>query len=44
MQNLSQEGNQINGVGVKPDYKVKMSQDGKKDSQLRKALNLLKDG
>ena len=44
MQYLSPEGNQINGVGVKPDYKVKMSQDGKKDSQLRKALNLLKDG
>ncbi len=44
MQYLSPEGNQINGVGVKPDYKVKMFQDGKKDSQLRKALNLLKDG
>lgn len=44
MQYLSPNGNEINGKGVKPDYEVKLSKDGKTDEQLEKALQLLKRG
>lgn len=42
MQYLSPEGNPINGIGIKPDYRVKASAEGKADAQLEKALKLLK--
>lgn len=42
MQYFSPKGNVINGKGVKPDYTVKNSKDGKDDKQLEKAVQLLK--
>lgn len=42
MQYFSPKGNVINGKGVKPDYTVKNSKDGKEDRQLEKAAELLK--
>ncbi len=42
MQYFSPKGNQINGKGVKPDYTVKNSKNGKTDKQLEKAVELLK--
>ncbi|MCB6994603.1 S41 family peptidase [bacterium 210820-DFI.6.37] len=42
MQYFSPKGNVINGKGVKPDYTVKNSKDGKEDTQLEKAIELLK--
>ena len=42
MQYFSPKGNQINGKGVKPDYTVKNSENGKTDKQLEKAKELLK--
>ncbi len=42
MQYLSPEGNPINGIGIKPDYRVKASAGGRADAQLEKALKLLK--
>lgn len=42
MQYFSPKGNVINGKGIKPDYTVKNSKDGKEDKQLKKAIELLK--
>lgn len=41
-QYFSPKNNEIHGVGVEPDYKVKLSKNAKTDTQLEKALELLK--
>lgn len=41
-QYFSPKNHKIHGVGVKPDYEVKLSKNAKKDLQLEKALELLK--
>lgn len=40
-QYFSPNNQKIHGVGVKPDYEVKLSKNGKTDRQLEKALELL---
>ncbi len=41
-QYFSPKNNEIHGVGVEPDYKVKLGKNAKTDTQLEKALELLK--